>query len=388
MALLIKSLFKLTKFFTLTLLILVIAVAAWVWVTHPKPVDMATDVPADAKIYIEVNNFPDIIRGLYSTSVISRTKSVNQSWLAKAGPWLDRFTAWTGIGSAESVLLSRAQLAVYVSGLEANSNSESIEMQPRVCILIETHTNESRSQKVFEKYAGDLINALLTRPVLKKFDKKFERDAAHYYYWTSADNRQIIGVVKGSLILIGNDESAVQACLDVNRQTRPTLAPTLANNPELEEMRLRVHGERSAVFGFTTPEGSSQLAQAAILTTINGLVSDADQQRLVVSIASQLANNAIRNSAWSSSFSNSAVEDHYYVALNKVAASHLTSPQTSTDNFAEFKKATEILPAKFYSVTHYNYLEPKKVWRSLNSAISTQLETFSAIAVSSFLDAA
>lgn len=390
MALLIKALFKLIKFFTLILLILVIAIAGWIWLRRPRLVDMGSYVPADAKVYIEANNFPEIVRGLYSTSVISHNTPRDESLWAKAfgasgasgafgafGPWLDRIMAWSGVGPAESVIFSRAQLAIYVSGFEASTNNESIELQPRICILIETHTDESRSQRVFEKYSGDLINALLPQPVLKKT----ERDQAHYYYWTATGNRRIIGVVKGSLILISNNESVVQACLDVNRQTRPSLV----NNPEFKEMRLRAQTQRSAVLGFATSEGSSQLAQAGILTTTSALVSSNDERRLIVGIASQLADNAIKNIAWSSDFSDSLIEDNYYVTLNKVAAAHLSSLQTSADNFAEFKKASEILPANIHSATHYNYLEPQKLWRSLNSAIATQLETFSAIAVSSFL---
>src|SRR5215210_2586224 len=95
----------------LALFIALVAITAvWLWWNHPQKVDMAGYVPADSLVYLEANSLPDIVQGLSETD----------AWKALAPPagirpdigeigWLSRLSALTGIGPAETVVLSRAQ---------------------------------------------------------------------------------------------------------------------------------------------------------------------------------------------------------------------------------------------------------------------------------------
>src|ERR1041384_453435 len=104
---------------------LVLLLAAWLWWNRPQPVDMAAYAPADALIYLEANSLPDIFNALTSTD----------AWRALAPPaglktrldqfgWLSHIAAWTGIGTADTVVLSRAQVAIVVMGFDAAEESE------------------------------------------------------------------------------------------------------------------------------------------------------------------------------------------------------------------------------------------------------------------------
>ena len=104
----------------LILLALILLAAVWVWWNRPQKVDMSAYVPADALLYLEANDLPDIATGLINT----------EAWKALASPagirsdagrigWLSRLASWTGLGPAEAVVFSRAQIAVAVLGFDA-----------------------------------------------------------------------------------------------------------------------------------------------------------------------------------------------------------------------------------------------------------------------------
>ncbi len=140
----------------LSIIVLVLLLAAWVWWNLPEPVDMSAYVPAESIVYLEANSLPEIVSGLTSTD----------AWQALAPPaglspnvgkigWLSRLSAWTGIGSAETVVFSRAQVAVAVLGFEVTEESSTVrDIKPRIALVAETHTGEGRAQAAVTKLIG------------------------------------------------------------------------------------------------------------------------------------------------------------------------------------------------------------------------------------------
>src|SRR5688500_13736689 len=103
---------------------LVLVLAAWVWWNRPEAVDMSAYVPAESLIYLEANSLPEIVRGLTSThawQALAPPAGLNPN-VARVG-WLSRLSAWSGIGSAETVVFSRTQVAVTVLGFEVTEES-------------------------------------------------------------------------------------------------------------------------------------------------------------------------------------------------------------------------------------------------------------------------
>src|SRR5438067_1107599 len=194
---------------------LALLVVGWLWWNRPRPADMATYAPADALVYLEANSLPDILRELTSTD----------AWPALAAPaglrtnfrqlgWLSRVAAWTGIGPAETVILSRAQVAVVLMGLEAAEEPEqSLHIKPRLAVIIETHTSRWRAQPVCEKLLDDFARRTYGET---RAERKTAGDAA-IVTWANPHGLPLVAAFVDTVAIIGNDEAAVQACLAVRR---------------------------------------------------------------------------------------------------------------------------------------------------------------------------
>src|SRR5918997_3548126 len=154
----------------LSIIALVLLAAAWVWWNRPEPVDMSAYVPAESLVYLETNSLPEIVRGMTSTD----------AWQALAPPaglspnigrvgWLSRLSAWSGIGSAETVVFSRAQVAVAVLGFEVTEESSTVrDIKPRIALVAETHTGEARVQTAVTKLIGNYARRKYGEPVSQR----------------------------------------------------------------------------------------------------------------------------------------------------------------------------------------------------------------------------
>lgn len=366
--------------FLIALGLLLIILAGWLWWNRPQKVDMAGYVPADALVYLEANDLPSI------ASEITQT----DAWKALAPPaaikanlgrygWLSRLAAWTGIGPADAVVLSRAQIAVALMGFESAEAGETLKIKPRYALVAETHTGTSRVQAVVEKRVGDFARRAYGEPVIERK----EVGGIELKTWRAPDGeRRIIAAVLESVAVIGNDEPSVLACLAVRRGERPSLA----GSQQLELMRQRLDGTNGLAFGYVSPPGAAKLLEVAATAYAGQLLSDPRAQGLAASTLPPLANKVLGSAGWSARLTNGMVEDRYFVALQNGVAANLrealaTSPYVS-------QSAGEFLPAETYSVSHYNYRNPAAAWRGLNLALSTQLDTLGAIFVSRLLESA
>jgi hypothetical protein len=366
--------------FLIALGLLLIILAGWLWWNRPQKVDMAGYVPADSLIYLEANDLPSI------AGEITRT----DAWKALAPPagikanlgrygWLSRLAAWTGIGPADAVVLSRAQIAVTVMGFESAEAGETLKIKPRYALVAETHTGASRVLAVVEKRVGDFARRAYGEPVIERK----EVGGIELKTWRAPDGeRRIVAAVLESVAVIGNDEQSVLACLAVRRNERPSLA----GSQQLEMMRQRLDGTTGLAFGYVSPPGAAKLLEVAATAYAGQLLSDPRAQGLAASTLPPLANKVLGSAGWSARLTNGMVEDHYFVGLQNGVAANLrealaTSPYVS-------QSAGEFLPAETYSVSHYNYRDPAAAWRGLNLALSTQLDTLGAIFVSRLLESA
>jgi hypothetical protein len=370
---------SLRKLFALAIVLIAIA-GAWLWWNRPQKVDMAGYVPADALVYLEANSLPEIVQGLSQTD----------AWKALAPPagirsdlgqlgWLSRLSAWTGIGTAETVTLSRAQVAIVVIGMDAADAGETLKIKPRYGVVAETHTSEWRTRAAVEKRVGDFARRAYKTPAVER--KKI--DDIEFVTWKApAGDRQIIAAVMGSVAVIGTDENTVRTILAVKRGERPSLA----GNPSLEEMRGRVEAQKGLAFGYVSPQGAAQLLEVGIAAYAGQISSNPQIQGAIASRLPQLANKLLGGAGWSARFVNGAVEDRYFFALQNGVAERLKGPLAPAA--ASAIKTSKLLPAGTYRLTRYNYSDPSAAWRGLNAAISSQLDALGAVSIGLLLKAA
>ncbi|MDQ3819135.1 MAG: hypothetical protein M3362_15860, partial [Acidobacteriota bacterium] len=84
--------------------------------------------------------------------------------------------------------------------------------------------------------------------------------------------------------------------------------------------------------------------------------------------------------------SDGSIEDRYFLGLKNGAADKLQSALVSEPSAA--LTVGELLPADTYSVTRYNYRDPAQAWRAVNTTVTSQLDTLSAILIGRLFDAA
>lgn len=366
--------------FLIALAVLVIILGLWLWWNRPQRVDMAGYVPADSLIYLEANNLPTI------ASEVTQT----DAWKALAPPagiksnlgsygWLSRLAAWTGIGPADAVVLSRAQIAVTVLGFGAAEAGETLKIKPRYALVAETHTGASRVQAAIDKRVGDFARRAYGEPVIERK----EVSGIELKTWRApAGERRIVTAVLESVAVIGTDEETVLACLAVRRGERPSLA----GNQQLEMMRQRLDGANALAFGYVSPAGAAKLLEVAATYYASQLLTDPRVQGLAASTLPGLASKILGSAGWSARLTNGMVEDHYFFMLQNGVAATLRDALATANNNAQ--SVGELLPAETYSVSHYNYRDPAAAWRGLNLALSTQLDTLGAVFVAQVLKGA
>lgn len=371
---------KLYLRFLLPILALLVVAVWWLWWNQPQRVDMAAYVPADSLLYIEANNLPDIVSGIVSTD----------AWKALAPPaglssslsgirWLSRAAAWTGIGSADAVVFSRAQIAVTVLALDAAEAGDTLKIKPRAALVIESHTSEARTRHAVEKRVGDFAHRAYGEPQVKRR----ESDGIQFITWsTKTGERQIVAAVIDTVAVIGNDEAAVRACLSVRRGERPSLM----GNKQLEEMRKRLGSSEAVAFGYVSPTGAAKISEVAATAYAAQFSSDTQAQSFAASMFPQLVPKILGSAGWSTRFVDGVVEDRYFLALQNGLASRLQEPLAATEH--RTLSASELLPAETYSITSYNYRDPEAAWRGLNTAISSQLGILGEVFVPRLLEGA
>jgi len=370
-----KSIRRLLPF----VIILIALTAGWIWWSRPKKVDMSAFVPADALLYLEVNDVPLVLKGLTSTDgwkTLAEPAGIKPG-LGSLG-WLGRLAAWTGIGRADTIVYSRMQIAATVLGVGAADGGETLNVKPRVAVVVETHTSASRTLFTIEKHVGNFAQHAYVNP---RVESK-EIEGTKWIIWSSpSDDRRIIAAITGSVAIVGNDEKAVQACLAVRRGERPSLM----GNPELENARLRVPQNDTLASGFISSQGATVLSELLAAIYVGQLSEESRDQNLAANLIPQVAKKTLGSVGWSTSLSNGGIEDAYYFSTVNDAGARLRAALklASTRN----APAYGLLPFNTYSVTRYETRDALAAWRGLNFSLTSQLDPVLGILISRFLQA-
>src|SRR5207253_2670910 len=172
--------------------------------------------------------------------------------------WLIRLARWTGLGSADAVLLARSQVAIVFTGAEANVTGPTLTIKPLATLVIETHTTQRRMRSALERHIEDLARRVYGLPTLSRK----QIDGVDLSVWSSSDGaRHIVTAFIDTAAVVGNDESSVLHCIEARRGRRTALA----GDKQLGDLRKRVEASSSYVFGFVSKQGVKSMLQAFAL---------------------------------------------------------------------------------------------------------------------------
>lgn len=360
--------------------LLLLLVVVWLWWNQPVKVDMAGYVPADSLAYIEANDLPEMAAAIVSTDAwreLSPPAGLNQNF-GRLG-WLGRLAAWTGIGTSDAVVLARAQVAIAVFGFDAAVESEAAaKISPRIALIAETHTGEGRTRAAVEKLIGE---AARSKYGAVRVERK-EIDGVPYVSWVAQNDprRRLVTAVSESVAIVARDEATVQTCLAVRRGERPTLA----GDPQLQEMRERLGAGEALAFGYSPTGSAAKILEVVAPLFVGQISTNPNTQSSLAILLPKLANKLIGSVAWSTRVVKGSVEDTYALDLPGALAPRLSEAMAaSTDPLLS---ADELLPESTSQLSSYHFRDPENAWRGLNAAISSQVDALTAIPISRALE--
>lgn len=352
----------------LVLLLLAAVAFAWLWLTRPTKVDMAAYVPADSIVYMEADSLPDIFEGVTSTDSwreLARAAGVEPQ---QAPPgWLTGLVSFTGLGPGEAVVLTRAQVGISVLGFQAAEESDTtLRFSPRAALVAETQTGEWRLRPAVEKLAADFARRSLGASSVERK----EVDGVQFVSWVSSADarRRLVTAVYETEAVIGNDEEAVRACLDVRRGSRPSLAA----NEQLKEMRARLGAEGALAFGFAPQGSAAKMLEVFAPAFVGGVTSESKFQSLLATVLPQLSSQMLGSVGWSSRGAGDGIEDRYFLSLPGDLSRRLQAPLAAAP--VEEPGAAAFLPPETYQFTRYDLRSPEDAWRGLGAALSGQVD--------------
>jgi hypothetical protein len=350
------------------LLVLVAFGAAWVWWSRTPKAEMSGYVPAESLAFIEVNDPIGVANGITGT----------EAWRVLAPPlgapselipysWSIKLARWTGIGSAEAVLLARSQFGLFFTQAQATESANTLTIKPLAALVIETHTSQNRMKAVVEKHVGQFAQRSFGEASIARK----QIDGVEIVQWKSPDNtRQLILAVVDTVAIVGNDESVVLRCIEIRRGRQPSLA----TNQQLQTMKQQLRGSQAPLFGFVPKAGVKAVIQAWAFARA-GNAADA---AAIAPLISNAFGNLIDGFAWTSRLDQSGAEDQCRVALAPGVSQQLSddlTPEPIGD-----KLDSSFVPPEAISVTSYQLRNPASFWRELNAVVSSRSDVLTAVA--------
>lgn len=347
--------------------------AGWLWRIKPREADMTALVPANSLLYLEVNNPLEVVQALENTEawkVIDDLAGASQKTPRNA--WFERFIGWTGIGPVDSVILARSQVAVVVTGLGATEDSDTLRIRPEAALVIETKTSERRIRPAVEEAVKKLAELTYGKPAVQTITI----DGVNFTEWVAPEgSRQIVTVIYGSLVIIGNTRKTVQDCLAVSQGRQPSLR----EDAELSLMRRELGGVHALSFGYVPSANSARLLSIAVPLLIGRAPANSEFQRLITSGASKV----IGSIGWSSRSFMTGIEDRFLISLRPAILGRL-KPNFVPVNLSN--EMQQVFPDNVYSISYYKFENPDSTWQALKTSVSSQIDALSAMVFTSLLN--
>jgi hypothetical protein len=336
---------------------------------------MSTFAPADSLLYLESNNPADVFATLTKTDAWQLVDDVTGNGRhVENNNWSGKFVRWTGIGPINSVILTRAQLAVVVTDLGVAQDEETLTVKPEGALLIETHTSGNRIKPAVEQALKNFAETAYGQPTLKRTTV----DGFEFIEWVApGGSRQVVVTIMGTLVIVGNTKRAVQKVVAVTLGRQPSLK----GDADLQRLRLELQSDRALAFGYVPATNSGHLLSVAVPMALGRAPGNTEFERLITSASAKIVSSL----AWSSTPFMNGIEDRYRINLQPAVVARLresfSCQQPDPASRTRF-------PENFSSVTSYQFQNPATAWQGLKTSVSSQVDALSAILFSSLLKSA
>src|SRR5215471_6638535 len=304
-----------------------LGVGAYFTFQRPPRIDMTRYVPAGSLAFAEVYNLGDLVDGLTSTKAWRELAPVLSlsSQLREIGPLVDVFGR-TGLGPDEAVIAGRSQIGIAVTGLEAAAGSAEdgpyVRLKPHFAVVIETHSSPALAQRVVRDKVGIVARRLFGDSAAEDSDS-YQGVELHVFH--GPQTSRLLAASTGSLILIANDQGALESCLDAIAGR----VQSMADDQVLTKFRPVVDHE-AAVFGYLTTEGIDKLSVIGPAIVSNRFTTDPERMDAIASLFQHISGQALSGLLYGAQFTADGVTDRYLTVTSPRIASAMSETLTAS----------------------------------------------------------
>lgn len=325
---------------------------------------MAECVPESTALFLEIDNLSNVLTSLVKTEAWQ--KMAPQLGISDQLKYLGStadFFATTGLGPEEAVLLTRAQYAVMMDGLEAqseaaqNSQGQELVLKPRLTILIETHASPQKVETLIMPrlallarrfYGGDLSSSAEDYQGIKITN-----------YRAKSEERNLVVAQSGSIAIVGNQVDGVKSCLNVLIGK----AARLSNNAEFQYARGQLNSEGAMVWAYVPGKSLARFWQlGGLLWT--GKAADPNTSQIVDALSSQVITGLVYNAA----LDNQRIKESYYTLIRSDLNDELRKSLIATTD----KDLLNSLPSNSYDLILFRIEKPAVALEKFITAISAR----------------
>jgi hypothetical protein len=291
-------------------------------------------VPSDSLVYLETGDLATVLDS------IAESKAFQQ--VAKNKP---DFSA-----------LQNIQLSVAVTGFETSEKQLTDEnailhFKPHFVAIAATHAWNWQARDFTENKLGEFVNDIYGGEV--ELETK-DKNNGTYYTWTAKDGRKAFAVVQNSLIFFGNDESAIEKCLAVERGEADSIAKT---------RKFASDNAGTLASGYVSADGVSQIANLIGVSTAMSAVENEDVKGLIAQVVPPILRGSIKEISWTSNRADQGIEDRLTITTDPQVSSVFN--ETLVPAGGDSQALAEYVPADASSATRYDLKDAQIAWRSV-----------------------
>jgi len=331
----------------------------WLYIQRVPRIDLAARVPASAIGYLEINDWPRLVDQLSACDAWANLAPVYGIWdkwryLGKAG-W---FVRTTGLGTSETIVGSRAQVAMVLTSLEVRGE----EVRPRLALILETHSREGQLRGVIGRRLPQLARRAFgeTAPEVSEY-----AGVPVTLFRGASDNRRILSAQIDGEWIIANHPEAMEACLDA----RLGRVATLADNFYLQNARAIV-ANKALLFGFVSGDGATRLIQFGAHVIGGRLFGDSPLTEALQSLTAEFSAQASNGLAYGMTFEEGQAVDRYVWLCHPKMVDQLRSAIRVKESELRLPK---VVPASVREMTIIGVEEPSQAFEAVETIISSRL---------------
>ena len=327
--------FQFSTFHLLSLRLCVYALILFSISCGSKPTDPRTVIPADSLVYLETSDLGKVLDAITSNPKFQQLATTKPDTLA----------------------LNGIRLSIAVTGFQTSEEAVSEEnavlnFKPHFVAVAETNAWNYQAMGFAENKLGEFINDIYGGEIeLVTTDK----NGGKYFTWTARDGRKAFALVRGSLILFGNDESSIEKCVAVQSGEAESIA---------KNAKVSAFASDSLASGYVSKDGVGQIANIAGLSFASSASEEGEVKSFIARVLPAVVRNSVTEAAWTSRRQEKGqVEDNYTFSLSEDTARILgetivPGPDADPD-------LNRFIPKEFVSTTRYNLKDAQIAWRSL-----------------------